>query len=123
IVPALALNYVWRNAAGITWQPIGMLSFTADIASTRDLRNYGDTTSLARLATASRENLLGIDVGVERDQTSATNFTVAPRIASWFRPRFSTSSNFVLNRYLNSRQVVQVDGDTAGAFVLPQTYS
>jgi len=123
VVPALALNYVWRNSAGLTWQPIGMLTFNADIVSTRDLRQYGDSTSLARLATASRQDFLGVDVGVERDRTTGTSILIAPRIASWFRPRFGTNSNFVLNRFLNSRQLVREDGDTAGAFILPQTFS
>ena len=123
VVPALALNYVWRNAAGLTWQPLGMLTFNADIASTRDLRQYGDSTPQARLATAERQDFLGIDVGVERDRTTGTSLLIAPRIASWFRPRFGTNSNFVLNRFLNSRQLVRTEGDTAGAFVLPQTFS
>ena len=123
VVPTLALNYVWRNAAGLTWQPLGMLLFNADVASTRDLRQYGDSTAQARLATAERQDLLGIDVGVERDRTTATSLLIAPRIASWFRPRFGTNSNFLLNRYLNSRQLVRAEGDTAGAFLLPQTFS
>ena len=54
VAPALALNYVWRNSAGLTWQPLGMLTFTADVASSRDLRQYGDSTPQARLATAER---------------------------------------------------------------------
>ncbi len=123
VVPALALNYLWRNSAGLTWQPIGMLIFNTDVTSTRDLRQYGDSTPQARLATSERQDLLGIDVGVERDRTAGTSILIAPRIASWFRPRFSTNSNFVLNRYLNSRQLVRTDGDTAGAFLLPQTFS
>jgi len=122
VAPALALNYVWRNSAGLTWQPLGMMTFTADVASSRDLRQYGDSTPQARLATAERQDLLGIDVGVERDRTSATTLLIAPRIASWFRPRFGTTSNFVLSRYLNSRQLVRTEGDS-GAFVLPQTFS
>jgi hypothetical protein len=123
VVPALALNYVWRNAAGLTWQPLGMLLFNVDVASSRDLRQYGDSTPQARLATAQRQDLLGIDVGVERDRTSATSLVIAPKISSWFRPRFGTTSNFVLSRYINSRQLVRTDGDTAGAFILPQTFS
>ncbi len=59
---------------------------------------------------------------MERDRTSATSLLIAPRIASWFRPRFGTTSNFVLSRYLNSRQLVRADGDS-GAFILPQTFS
>ncbi|HYF40415.1 MAG TPA: hypothetical protein VD930_12050, partial [Gemmatimonadales bacterium] len=40
--------------------------------------------------------------------------------SSWLRPRFTTSSNFLLSRTLASRSPVQADGDT-GAFILPQT--
>lgn len=123
VTPALSLAYLWRNAAGVTWQPIGMLLFNVDVASTRDLRNYGDSTPQARLATAERQDFLGIDVGVERDRTTGTGFTVAPRISSWIRPRFTTNSNFLLTRFINSRQLVRTDGDTAGAFILPQTYN
>ena len=123
VVPALALNYVWRNCRG----PDLAADRHADVQrrhrETRDLRQYGDSTSQARLATASRQDLLGVDVGVERDRTTGTSLLIAPRIASWFRPRFGTNSNFVLNRFLNSRQLVREDGDTAGAFILPQTFS
>ena len=38
--PTLALNHLWRNAAGLTWQPLGMLNLSGDLASTRDLRVY-----------------------------------------------------------------------------------
>jgi hypothetical protein len=37
------------------------------------------------------------------------------------RPRYVTSSSFVLSRSLTSRDPIREDGDTAGAFVLPQT--
>jgi hypothetical protein len=123
VVPTLALNHFWRNQAGVTWQPIGLLSLGADYASTRDLRDYGDTTALARLASASRASFLGMDVGVERDRRVSTTLAIQPRIASWLRPRWRTSSNFALLRALNSRSVVREFGDSAGAFFLPQTYN
>jgi hypothetical protein len=123
VIPTLALTQVWRNAAGVTWQPLGMLSLSADWQSIRDLRDYGDTTDLARLASASRQSFLGFDVGVERDRTFATGLNLQPRIASWLRPRYVTSSVFNLNRFLNTRRVVREDADTAGAFLLPQSYS
>ncbi len=47
--------------------------------------------------------------------------TLSPRIAAWFRPRATTTSSFILSRNLTTRNPVQVDGDTAGAFILPQT--
>ena len=116
-----ALSDLWRNSAGLTWQPLGMLNFSTDLASTRDLRRYADSTALGRVATAARRALLGADVGVERDRQLSTNLSLTPRISSWLRPRYLTSSIFVLSRSLTSRDPIREDGDTAGAFVLPQT--
>src|SRR5262249_46787870 len=116
LAPVLALQHVWRNSAGLTWQPLGMLNLSGDLASTRDLRRYPDTTSLGRLAGQSRKSLLGMDVGVERDRQLGTSFALTPRISSYFRPRFITGSSFVLSRSLTSRDPIREDGDTAGAF-------
>jgi len=64
-----------------------------------------------------------MDVGVERDRQLTTSLNLTPRLTSWLRPRYSTGSGFGLARNLTSRQPIQVEGDTAGAFVLPQTLS
>ena len=121
LVPVLSDRNEWRNAAGVSWQPLGMLTMSADLSSTRDLRQYDDTTSLGRLVRESRRSFLGADVGVERDRQLSTSLNLSPRVASWVRPRLVTGSGFVLSRSLTSRDPVQVDGDTAGAFILPQT--
>jgi hypothetical protein len=120
IQPTASLTHLWRNSGGLTWQPLGMLSLTSDLTSTRDLRVYPDSTSLGRLAYEERRFFLGVPVGVERDRTLSTAISLTPRISSWLRPRFSTSSNFLLSRTLTSRPPVQADGDS-GAFILPQT--
>jgi motility/secretion related protein SprA len=120
VLPAVSLSHLWRNAAGLTWQPLGMLTLNGDLNSTRDLRVYPDSTSLGRLAYAERRFLLGIPVGVERDRGLTTVLSLTPRLSSWLRPRFNTSSTFVLSRTLTSRSPVQEDGDS-GAFILPQT--
>jgi len=122
LIPTVqSLTHLWRNSAGLTWQPFGMLVLGADLVSTRDLREYSDSTSLGRLAGESRRQFLGLDVGVERDRALTTTLGLNPKVSSWLRPRFSTSSSFILSRSLTSRLPVQVEGDTAGAFVLPQT--
>ena len=120
IQPTVSLTHLWRNSAGLTWQPLGMISLTGDLASNRDLRVYPDSTSLGRLAYEERRFLLGIPVGVERDRTLTTSLNVTPRLASWLRPRFTSSSTFLLSRTLTSRSPVRADGDS-GAFILPQT--
>jgi hypothetical protein len=116
----LSLNHVWRNSAGLTWQPLGMLNLNGDLVSTRDLRIYPDSSPIGRLAYSERRFLLGLPVGVERDRTVSTALALTPNLASWFRLRFISSSNFVLSRTLSSRDPVRADGDS-GAFILPQT--
>ncbi len=118
--PTLALTHLWRNAAGLTWQPLGMLTLSGDLASTRDLRVYADSTTLGRLAYAGRRFLFGVPVGVERDRTLGTAVALTPVLSSWLRPRFLTNSTFLLSRTLSSRDPVRSDGDS-GPFILPQT--
>ncbi len=121
LTPILSEQHLWRNSAGTSWQPLGLLSLGADLVSTRDLRRYADSTSLGRLVNSSRRSFLGNDVGVERDRQLSTTLALNPRVTSWLRPRFTTGSNFVLSRSLTSRNPIREDGDTAGAFILPQT--
>ena len=120
IQPTVSLTNLWRNSTGLTWQPLGLLSLSSDLTSTRDLRVYPDSTSLGRLAYQERQFLLGIPVGVERDRTMTTALSVTPRLSSWLRPRYVTSSSFLLSRTLSSRTPIQEDGDSGG-FILPQT--
>jgi len=118
--PAVSLTNLWQNSAGISWTPVGMLNLGIDLGSTRDLRNYDDTTSIGRLADANRQTFLGLDVGVERDRNLSTSFNLTPRVTSWLRPRYLSTSSFVLSRSLTSRAPVQEFGDS-GAYILPQT--
>ncbi|MEO7986984.1 MAG: cell surface protein SprA, partial [Gemmatimonadales bacterium] len=120
VQPNLSLTHLWRNSGGLTWQPLGMLTLSGDLASTRDLRVYPDSTSLGRVAYASREFLLGIPVGVERDRTLSISMAVQPKVSSWLRPRLVATSGFVLSRTLNTRPLIRADGDS-GEFILPKT--
>ena len=52
--PIQTESHLWINTAGLTWQPLGMLSMSGNLSSTRDMRRYTDTTSVGRLATLSR---------------------------------------------------------------------
>jgi len=118
--PTLALSHLWRNSGGFTWQPLGMLNLSSDLTSTRDLRVYPDSTPIGRLAYSQRRFLLGVPVGVERDRLLATSVALTPALASWLRPRFLSSSSFILSRTLTSRDPVRAEGDS-GAFILPKT--
>jgi Motility related/secretion protein len=120
LLPTLTLTHVWRNDAGLTWQPLGMLNLSADLSSTRDLRIYPDSNSIGRLAYSERRFFLGVPVGVERDRQLTSLMALTPNLASWFRPRLITTSSFVLSRTLSSREPIRADGDS-GAFILPKT--
>jgi hypothetical protein len=120
--PTLNLTHLWRNSAGLTLQPLGMLTLSGDLTSVRDLRHYPDSTSIGRVVAAERQEFLGVDVGVERDRQLGTNFSLLPRVATWLRPRWTRVSSFTLTRSLTSREPVRVDEDS-GAFLLPQTYN
>jgi hypothetical protein len=96
-----------------------MLLLGGDLASTRDLRQYSDSTTLGRVVNASHKSFLGIDAGVERDRTLTTTLNISPRLASWLRPRFGTTSSFFLLRSLTTIPPIQTDPDSA--FILPQT--
>jgi hypothetical protein len=122
-VPATTLSHLWVNSAGLTWQPLGLLTMSGDVASTRDLRRYDDSTSIGRLAGLSRETLFGMDVGVEKSRNMSTQVSLTPRVNAWLRPRYLTGSTFSLNRDLTTRNPVRADGDSAGEFILPQTYN
>ncbi|MBA3318757.1 MAG: cell surface protein SprA [Gemmatimonadales bacterium] len=118
--PTLSLNHLWQNAAGLNWQPLGMLSLGSDLTSTRDLRVYPDSSTLGRLAYSERKFLLGVPVGVERDRNLTTTLALTPALSSWLRPRFTTGSGFVLSRTLDTRSPVR-EFEDSGAFILPQT--
>lgn len=121
LIPTTSLQHLWTNSAVTAWRPFGAINIGANWNSTRDLRVYDDSTTLGRLTNDSRQRFAGVDVGVERDRVIGTSIGFTPTLASWLRPRFTTNSSFVLSRSLTSRNPVQVDGDTAGAYILPQT--
>ena len=121
ITPTVSLSQLWRNSGGLTWQPLGMLTLNGDLASTRDLRRYADSTPLGRLAGLSRRSFLGADAGVERDRTVTTSLQLTPKLATWLSPRYLMTGSFLLSRNLTSRPLVRIDGDSVGAFILPQT--
>ena len=93
LLPTLALTHLWRNSGGLTWQPLGMLSLSGDVTSTRDLRVYSDSTSIGRLAYAEREFFLGIPVGVERDRNIATTLALTRRSRAGSGRAFSRTAD------------------------------
>jgi hypothetical protein len=122
LTPARALTRVWRNAASVDLLPLPGVQLRGDLASTRDLRDYGDSTSMARVARLARKSLLGLDVGLESQRSIGTFTGMTPRVVAWLAPRFTLATAFSLTRDPNGRAPVRAAGDS-GAFGLPTAFS
>jgi hypothetical protein len=102
---------------------VGSATFGVDLSAERDLKDYGDTTSIGALTRERGRRLLGMDVGFERQRTLNTRFSYQPPFTSWLRPRYSVSTNFSINRDPNARIPEREIGDSAGAFRLPTAFA
>ncbi len=121
--PAVSRNRLWRNSGSIDLLPLTGVQLRVDVASTRDLRDYGDSTTIGRLIRQGRSSLLGQDIGIETQRTFGTFVNVTPRIGAWIRPRASLTSSFSFTRDANAREPVRELGDTAGGFRVPAAFS
>jgi hypothetical protein len=119
--PLEGLIHTLRGDAGIDLRPFQTFSIRANLTSTRDLQDYGDTTTIGRLLQRETEQLLGVGVGFERARTLSTGLNIAPALASWLRPRFIMTTGFTFNRDPNQRVPVRELSDSTGAFRTPET--
>jgi len=118
--PLDGLIHTLRGNAGIDLRPFQTFSIRADLTTTRDIQDYGDSTVVGRLLQRDRQRLLGVDVGFERQRTLTTGINLAPILAGWLRPRVVFSSGFTFTRDPNQRVPVRELGDTAGGFRPPE---
>jgi hypothetical protein len=123
LAPARSTTKYWVNNGGLDLQPLGGVQVHVDLASTRDLRDYGDSTTLGRVIRGERRSLLGQDVGIEIQRSLGTLVSVTPRVGPWLRPRLSLVSSFSLTRDPNAGRAVRDVGDTAGAFHMPASFA
>ncbi len=113
------LTHVWRNVAGIEFRPFETMNARWDFTSLRDLRQYGDSSPTAIVATGERSRLLGLDVGLERERQMSAAFGFTPTVAFWMRPRIDFTSAYTMQRDPNSRTLVR-DADSTGGYRLPR---
>lgn len=116
------LNAIWRTQAAVEFRPTSALQARWDLISVRDLRNYGDTTAIALIATGERDRFLGTDVGLERERQMNASVSYEPSITVWLRPRLTLGSTYSMVRDPQSRQLVRSE-DSVGAFRLPRRLS
>ncbi|HVA58026.1 MAG TPA: cell surface protein SprA [Gemmatimonadaceae bacterium] len=115
---SLATDRLWRNGGVIAFQPTDALTAQLAATSLRDLRQYGDTSPQAVLASAERQRLFGVDVGMERQRTMQGSVHFAPRVSDWLRPRFDFGTQYMMLRDPNSTSLL-LPTDSAGHPVLP----
>ena len=118
-----SLQASFRSQAGVELQPFQSMAFGVSLTSTRDLKDYGDSTTIGVLTRQSGRRLLGIGLGFESNRTLAAHFTYSPQLFSWLRPRVNVVANSSLMRNPNGGTPERAIGDSAGAFRLPTTFT
>ena len=119
------LSHFWQNSARLEFLPAAGVSASMDARQLLDLRDYRDQSSRAdsadrgQAAAAERLQLLGKDIGLERERSLTSAITFAPNVSLWFRPQLDFTSRFDLNKDPNARSLLR-DGDSTGAFRLPK---
>ncbi len=119
--PVTASTAVLRSTGSLELRPFNSVSLGFTAAWDRDLKDYGDTTTIGTLTRQSGQRMLGMNIGFVRQRSVGSRFQWAPPLASWLRPRLSYRSSFTLNRDPNAT-VPERGGDTTGAFRLPTTF-
>jgi len=123
LAPARSNTKYWVNSGGLDLLPLSGVQMHVDLTSTRDLRDYGDSTTLGRVTRGARRTLFGQDVGIEVQRSMGTLVSITPRVGPWLRPRLALSSSFSLARDPNASRAVRDLGDTAGGFHLPVSFA
>jgi len=120
--PAISQTRYWLNSAGVQLAPVTGMQMGLEAVSTRDLRDYGDSTTMGRVIREQSATLFGAGIGIETQRLLSTNLSVTPRLVA-IRPRASITTTFALTRDPNAREPVREVGDSAGAFHVPAAYS
>jgi hypothetical protein len=122
---ATAIQHVWQNTGVVEFRPAAGVSARVDARQVLDLRDYGDVAVFAdstdrRVANeAERLQLLGADVGLERERSLTSAFRIEPTFWPWLRPRAEVVTGFSLVKDPNARVLLRTD-DSTGGFRLPR---
>ena len=120
---ARRVNHVWRTTAELELRPFSTLGLRAAYETTRDLQDYGDSTSVGRLLETQRRSLFGADVGFERTRSLRTGMDLSPTVSAWLRPRLLILTTFGFSRDPTARRPVRSGADSSGAFFVPEAAS
>src|SRR6185503_3357870 len=107
---SLALTNLWRTGSVLELRPTNGFTARWELASVRDLRQYGDSNAAALVAGADRARFLSNDAGFERERSLVTSVRLAPGFSSWFRPRAELGTQYTMIRDPNARFLLPKPG-------------
>lgn len=93
---------LWRSATSVEFKPVSAVTARWDVATLRDLREYGALFPNAAVAAGERVTMAGIDVGVERERNLSASILISPPGERWLRPRLELSSGYSMLRDPNA---------------------
>ncbi|HSA55043.1 MAG TPA: hypothetical protein VLE53_05030, partial [Gemmatimonadaceae bacterium] len=96
---------LWRNVTTLEFRPVPSVTARWDMATTRDLREYGVGSPNAIAAGQERASVAGIDLGLERERNLSGSVLYAPASDQWIRPRVELTSGYSLLRDPNAPAV------------------
>jgi hypothetical protein len=105
-----ALSRLWRSGGVFELRPTEALTARWEVLSSRDLRDYGDTTTTALVASRQRQSMFGANTGFERERSIETSVSFAPTVSSWLRPRGDIGTQYNMLRDPNVRSLVTLPG-------------
>ncbi len=117
------LQASFHSQADAEFRPLQSTSFGMSLGSTRDLKDYGDSTTLGLLTRQAGRRFMGLGLGFESARNMATRLSFSPNLFSWLHPRFNFATNFSLTRDPNGGTPERTIGDSAGGFRLPTTFT
>ncbi|MFI5207861.1 MAG: cell surface protein SprA [Gemmatimonadales bacterium] len=120
--PVLSTTAVLRSTGSLELRPFTSMSLGFSASWDRDLKDYGDTTTIGVVTHQSGQRFLGMNIGFVRQRSASARFAWSPAVATWIRPRVTYGSSFTLNRDPNATQPERSVGDTSGAYRLPTTF-
>ena len=118
-----ALQATFATQAAVEMRPLQTVSMGLTYGSTRDLKNYGDSTTVGVLTHQASRRLAGIGLGFESARVLATHLTWTPSLFTWLRPRANVTTTFNLTRDPNGGAPERSIGDSAGAFRIPTSFA
>ena len=105
-----ALSRLWLSGGVFELRPTEALTARWELQSSRDLRDYGDTTTTALVASRQRQSMFGANTGFERERSMETSVSFAPIVSSWLRPRGDLGTQYNMLRDPNVRSLVTLPG-------------